>query len=317
MITVVGEAVIDLVGEQDGITFHARPGGSPYNVAIAAARLGAPTRLLARLAHDRFGALLRAHATTSGVDLSAAVSADEPSTLAVTSVDEHGAASYDFYVDGTADWHWREDELEMLDGSRLVHFGSLASWMPPGDAVLHAAMARAPGLVTYDPNVRPGLIGTPRHARAVIERGVSVADVVKASDEDLQWLYPDVSPGETATRWLTGRPSLVLITAGRHGATAYTAHHKPLHRPARSVTVADTVGAGDAWMGSILADLHTQGVATAASIVALSAGQIADLLDTAMLVASLACTRHGADPPTADDVAAASALQHVQPATAR
>jgi fructokinase len=317
VITVVGEAIIDLVGDHDGITFHARPGGSPYNVAIATARLGAPTRLLARLAHDRFGALLRTHAAASGVDLSAAVSADEPSTLAVTCVDEHGAATYDFYVEGTADWRWREDELDVVERSALVHFGSLASWMSPGDAVLHGAVARARGLVTYDPNVRPGLIGTRRHARAAIERNVSVADVVKASNEDVQWLYPNVAPSETATRWLTGRPSLVLVTGGRHGATAYTSQYEPLHRPARTVTVADTVGAGDAWMGSVLANFHTRGATSGESILALSPTQIADLLDAAMLVASLACVRRGADPPTADDVATASARQFDQPAAAR
>lgn len=314
MITVVGEAIVDLVGHRDGITFDARPGGSPYNVAIATARLGAPTRLLARLAGDRFGALLRAHAGASGVDLSAAVSADEPSTLAVTSIDERGGASYDFYVDGTADWQWTEAELEVSAASSIVHFGSLASWIPPGDGVIRAAMARSTALVTYDPNIRPRLVGHRRRAQTVIEESVALADVVKASEEDLHWLYPHVLPSEVATRWLTGRPGLVLITTGRHGATAYRARHKPLHRPSRTVAIVDTVGAGDSWMGSILAGLHSRGVTTAESIAALSATEIADLLETAMLVASLACGRHGADPPTADDLATARRINQMLPA---
>lgn len=305
MITVVGEALIDLVAGRDGTTFHARPGGSPYNVAIATARLGAPTRLLARFAQDRFGTMLRAHAAASGVDLSAAVSATEPTTLAVTSIDERGGATYDFYVDGTADWQWRDDELHALETSAVVHFGSLASWTSPGDVVVHAAIARSRALVSYDPNIRPRLIGSRARAQAVVERNVAAADVVKASDEDLRWLYPGKLPRDIATRWLGGRPSLVLVTAGSSGATAHHRGGQVTHRPTRSVEVADTVGAGDAWMGSILADLDSLGATSAASVRALSADRIADLLETATLVASLTCGRQGADPPTADDVAAA------------
>lgn len=305
MITVVGEALIDLVAGRDGTTFHARPGGSPFNVAIATARLGAPARLLARLAQDRFGTMLRDHAAASGVDLSAAVSATEPTTLAVTSIDEHGGPTYDFYVDGTADWQWRDDELHALDSSAVVHFGSLASWMSPGDVVVHAAIARSRALVSYDPNIRPRLIGSRERAQAVVERNVAAADVVKASDEDLRWLYPGKHPRDIATRWLTGRPSLVLVTAGSSGATAHHQGGHVTHRPRQSVEVADTVGAGDAWIGSILADLHTLGATTAQSIQALTAAQIADLLDTATLVASITCGRQGADPPTANDVATA------------
>jgi fructokinase len=314
VITVIGEAIIDLVDGGDGTTFQARPGGSPYNVAIATARLEAPTRLLARFGRDKFGMLLRSHALASGVDLSVAADAAQPSTLAITSIDEQGGATYDFYVDGTADWHWTDAELDVFGESSIVHFGSLASWTPPGDATIRNAIARSHALVTYDPNVRPRLAGHQRHARNVIEQNVALADVVKASEEDLHWLYPDVPHDEVATRWLSGRPSLVLITTGLHGATAYRARHEPVHRAARSVSVVDSVGAGDSWMGSILAGLHSRGVTTAESIRALSAAQISDLLDTAMVAASLACRRRGADPPTAGELAMALRADARRPA---
>jgi fructokinase len=142
-----------------------------------------------------------------------------------------------------------------------------------------------------------------------------VADVVKASDEDLRWLYPDDDPSGIATRWLSGRPGLVLVTSGGKGATAYRAGHEPLHRPAPTRDVVDTVGAGDAWMGGILTGLHARGCFTGASIRALSRGQVADLLDAASLVASLACGRRGADPPTADEVDRARRANRARPAS--
>jgi fructokinase len=121
-ITVIGEAIIDLVpGDQPG-TFHAVPGGSPYNVAIGLARLGHDVALMARLADTAFGRILRDHARAEGIDLHAAPRAAEPSTLAVVSLDASARASYDFYLDGTADWHWTAEETGRApEGTAVLH----------------------------------------------------------------------------------------------------------------------------------------------------------------------------------------------------
>ena len=166
MLVVVGEALVDLVETEDGGRYTPYPGGSPFNVAIGLARLGHPTALLARLAEDRFGRLLRQHGDRNGVSLHAAHVAREPTTLAVVSLDDAGGAEYDFYVSGAADWQWTNSELTLPDDTTILHFGSLASWLPPGDAPIaeFAARARATTLVTYDPNVRPRLLGAPVNA---------------------------------------------------------------------------------------------------------------------------------------------------------
>ena len=134
-VTVIGEAIIDLVPGDQPRTFQAVPGGSPYNVAVGLARLGHRTTLMARLADTAFGRILRDHAEAEGIDLGAAPHAAEPSTLAVVSLDASAQASYDFYLNGTADWQWTAEETGRApERTAVLHFGSLASWTPPGDA---------------------------------------------------------------------------------------------------------------------------------------------------------------------------------------
>jgi fructokinase len=130
VLAVAGEALVDLVDEGNRGSYAPCPGGSPFNVAIALARLGHPTALLARLAQDRFGRLLRRHADRHGVILDAAATAQEPTSLAVVSLDDAGGAEYDFYINGTADWQWTSSELALPPDTLILHFGSLASWLP-------------------------------------------------------------------------------------------------------------------------------------------------------------------------------------------
>ena len=160
-VTIIGEAIIDLLPAGPPRMFQAVPGGSPYNVAVGLARLGHHATLMARLAETAFGRILRDHAEAEGIDLRAAPRAAEPSTLAVVSLDPSARASYDFYVDGTADWQWTAEETGRVpEGISVFHFGSIASWTPPGDARIHELAHRLRGrgdvLITYDPNVRPG-----------------------------------------------------------------------------------------------------------------------------------------------------------------
>jgi fructokinase len=309
VVAVAGEALVDFVpAGADGV-FRAAPGGSPANVAVGLARLEVPTRLLARIADDLLGHRLRAHLDVNGVDLSFAVRAAEPTSLAIVAVGRDGVVEYDFRVEGTADWQWRDAELAgALDGQVVaVHAGSLALTMPPGADVLQRLLAEArPAMtVSYDPNCRPLLMGSPDTVRDRIEGLVALADVVKASADDLAWLLPGRPPEQVAESWLATGPSLVVITLGPAGLVAATRQTGVLRRPGRAVEVADTVGAGDACMAALLAGLYRRdllGAGRRPALRALDEATVTVLADEAVLAAAITCTRPGADPPTAAEL---------------
>ncbi len=223
-IAVVGEALIDLVETADDEPRLARPGGSPYNVAIGLARLGQRARFAGRISRDPLGLVLRNHALRSGVDLALCVEAYEPSTVALVELADDGGARYRFGVDGTADFRWTDAELATLpDTLDALHFGSLASWLAPGDAAIErrvTASRRHGTTISYDPNVRPHLQPDPATARAQVERALALAHLVKASAEDLEYLYPGRPPAEVARHWLRLGPDLVVLTRGGDGVRA-------------------------------------------------------------------------------------------------
>ena len=309
MIAVLGEVVVDLVEQGPGL-YRAHPGGSPLNVAVGLGRLGRPTAMHARISADTFGRMFRRHLAASGVDDRGLVAAPEPSTLAVASLDADGVASYDFWLQGTADWQWTPAELAAPLGEDVIalHTGSLTLEVEPGASLvvelLRRERARGRATISYDPNVRLARRGTVAAGRARVEAVVDLADVVKASAEDLDWLYPGADPRDVARRWLRQRPrrpSLVVVTLGATGAYAATAAGVAQQRPARPVTVVDTVGAGDAFMSGLLDGLAAAGALGAygrAALAGLDAVSLTRLLDHAGLVAALTCARAGADPPT-------------------
>ena len=314
VVAVAGEALVDFVpGGGDGL-FRAAPGGSPANVAVGLARQEVPTRLLARIADDLLGHRLRAHLDGNGVDLSFAVRAAEPTSLAIVAVGRDGVVEYDFRVEGTADWQWADHELAgALDGPVVaLHAGSIALTMPPGADVLQRLLAGAGKelTVSYDPNCRPLLMGSPDAVRGRIEALVGLADVVKASADDLAWLLPGRAPEQVAESWLAKGPALVVITLGPAGLVAATRQAGVLRRPGRSVEVVDTVGAGDACMAALLAGLHRRdllGAPNRPALRSMDAPTLTALADEAILAAALTCTRPGADPPTTAALQAASA----------
>jgi fructokinase len=296
-IAVIGEALLDVVEHGDDEPRLARPGGSPYNVALGLARLQRSTSFAGRISRDPLGAVLRRHAQRSGVDLTLSVDAAEPTTVALVELDDAGGAQYRFGVDGTADFGWTNAELGRIpDGTAAVHFGSLASWLPPGDAAIarRVAALRAGGAaVSYDPNVRPHLQPDRAAARAQVEAAVPLAHLVKTSTEDLDWLRPGESIEDVARSWLELGPSAIVVTRGGDGSTAFTAA-ATVGRPPVPVDVVDTVGAGDAFMSGLLDALDRRGLLTPAGI---ARAHFADLLDDAALVAAITCSRAGANPP--------------------
>jgi fructokinase len=311
-VCVIGEALVDLVhqsSDPDGTDrYLAHPGGSPFNVAIGLARLGQHSRLLARLSQDAFGRQLRAHAGANGVDLSLAVTARESSTLAVVSLDAERNATYDFYRTGTADWQWTEAELARIPtDTGWVHAGSLASWIDPGATAIEHRLAelQETAVVSYDPNIRPALLGDRTRAVARIERLVGLSRVVKASAEDLAWLYPDRDVTDTLRHWQSLGPRVVVVTEGSQGARGIGADGQPFQVPGRPVAVVDTVGAGDAFMAGLIDALERSGL-LAGEQPAPTGEQLRPAVEQAILVAALTVARAGADPPTAAELTAAS-----------
>jgi fructokinase len=298
---VIGEALIDLAAPAEDGSAVARPGGSPMNVAVGLARLGAGTGFAGRLSTDPFGAILRQHLERSGVDLRHVVTAAERSTIALVQI-AGGHATYEYAVG--ADFQWSADELAFLPGGALaVHFGSLASWLPPGSAAIAAAVSRlrrdGSVLISYDPNVRPALQPDPVSARQQIEQSVSLAHVVRASLDDVHWLYglhADVDA--VAGIWLALGAGLVVITMGADGATGWASGQPPVSRPGFRTAVTDTVGAGDAFTSGLLDALARRELLAPGSLAALGdAAKLAGILDEAGRIAAITCSRPGADPP--------------------
>ena len=307
MITVIGEALIELARTPDETTLRALPGGSALNVAIGAARLGCPAALVARLSRDPFGQLLRRHAARNGVDLSAAPESDEPTTLAVQ--DRNARAQ--LYFGGAASSPWSSAELAWIPAATTVlHVGSLA-WCAgtSGGRVLRAAarLRQRGALVCMDVNVHPEVMRTPGRARILLDRPVRSADVIRASTEDIGWLHPGRAPQAVAEQWLSLGPSLVVVTSGSGAALAFRGSGSVLHRPPYPANIVDTAGAADAFTAVLLTALHRLR-AEGRTVPSVSAPDLGAVLDVACAAAGITAERTGADPPTAAELAPAVGL---------
>ncbi|MEH1170033.1 carbohydrate kinase [Micromonospora sp. CPCC 205539] len=311
MIVVAGEALIDLVVSAEGQ--RAVPGGSPANVAVTLARLDQPVRLLARLGNDEYGRQVAEHLTTNQVNLDWAVRAEQPTSVAVATLDATGQASYEFRLAGTADWQWTPQELPELAGSpaNALHTGSLALALAPGAGVLEDLLAserRRDGLtVSIDLNLRPSIVTDRTAEQARVRRQVPLAHLVKASDEDLAWLYPDRTVSEVMAEWRALGVSCAVVTLGSEGALLLAPDGSVHRQPAVPTTVVDTVGAGDSFTGGLLAalaDLDALGDRPVDRLAAVTEQQWGAVLRQAALVAALTCGRRGADPPRRAEVEA-------------
>lgn len=316
VIAVAGEALVDIVPAPAQGYWELAPGGSPANVAVGLSRLDVPARMLARLADDLLGRKLRDHLAGNGVDLSHSVEADEPSSLAIVELAADGQASYDFRIAGTADWQWTDDELAgaLDDGPAgpvvAVHSGSLALTTAPGHDALRELLASAvdTATVSYDPNFRPLLMGTPEEILPGVHELLGVADVVKVSEEDLGWLHPGREPGDVVGEWLELGPAVVVVTLGANGVLAGTSSGLHLVLSGRTVEVVDTVGAGDSFSAALLAGLHRRGLLGATArddLYRIDRPTLEAVLTEAVAASAITCSRHGANPPTRAELDAA------------
>lgn len=303
MFTVIGEALLDMVQPTVGDTYRALPAGGPLNIAVGLRRLGHPTSMMARLSTGALGQRIRAYAVENGLDLSASPTTDLQATLAFATIDARGQADYDFFVNDTADWGWTAAELANLPTpSRAVHSGSLATILEPGAAEIAEFWAdqfsQGDRLLSFDPNIRPMLTGPRETARRTVERFVATSHVVKASDDDLGLLYPDVDPVLSLRTWSDLGPSLVVLTRGPLGCVAVTSDGEVLELPAPPVDVVDTIGAGDAFQAGLLSGLADTERLSPAAVAAMGGDDVGLVLERALAVAALTCTRSGANPPT-------------------
>jgi fructokinase len=296
VIVVCGEALIDMIQNGDG-TQRAMPGGGPFNTARALARLGVPTAFLGRLSSDAFGQELAGLLAADGVSLQLATTGPEKTTIAVADVDDAGFAEYQFFVQGTSAPNLTPDQLpdQLPAVVRALHVGTLGLVLEPmADTLLDLVDREHAGrLVMVDPNIRVGLTSDSEY-RERLRHAIACSSIVKASDTDLAWLYPDLSYEEAAGRMLADGVGLAVVTLGAQGA--YGAHRDfSVAVEAPPVEVVDTIGAGDSFGAALLAWLHDHNAIQPA--VALERDELEAALRYACLAAAITCSRPGADPP--------------------
>jgi len=323
MILVIGEALIDLIENryQPG-SYNAIVGGANANVSIALARRGTKQQFLARISNDRFGKIIREKLEANHVGLDHVVSTDELSTLVVVAIDSHGVPSYSFYVNGTADWGWTPDELPTdVDLENLhataIQFGCLTMAMEPGNKVIEAwgksHFEQNSVTISHDINMRPALGFEPAKERARVEYVNSFSHIIKASDEDIQWLYElDENAADFQQRidqivadWIGNTGRHVFVTRGGDGVTVYRPGGTRLEVPSRRINVVDTVGAGDTFCANLLgqlSDVGALGTDAFDRLTNLSDDTITEFVRVAGVAASITCERAGAEPPTLADL---------------
>jgi fructokinase len=306
MVVVCGEALIDVVPAGDGQR-RETAGGGPFNTARAAARLGIPTQFLGRLSTDAFGEQLRELLATNGVDLSLTSFGPEPTTLAIADVDRDGHAAYRFVTDGTSAPNLTRQMLPAAfpPAVTALHVGTLGLVLEPIATTIAALVDRehSERLVMVDPNIRPSALspsspsptlGGQGGFRARLDQVIAQSTIVKASDADLDWLFPELDRLAVARAMLARGPHLVVVTLGAEGALGVTTNTE-VRVPAPVVEVVDTIGAGDAFGAALMAWLHDHD--RLSRDLRLERDELRAALEFACLVASITCTRAGADPP--------------------
>lgn len=287
-IWVCGEVLIDILPTGPVV------GGGPANTAKALARLGHEVDFIAGISTDAFGLTARKELVCDGVGLSLALTSDKPTCTATVSLDSSGSASYEFLIDGTATFDFAPSWLP--DPERLkpavFYIGSLVTVVEPAASILYdwAVKTAEFAPIVFDPNVRSSVVGDRTAYCAGVEKWASISSVVKLSDDDILWLYPDESMDEVAKRWIAGGASLVVVTRGAHGIIGYTEHGLEEVDGAK-VTVVDTVGAGDT-VDAILVEGIIKHSVNGLQGVVLNA-----VLHRAAIAAGITVSRAGAQPP--------------------
>ena len=306
MILCCGEALIDMLPRQSTLgeaAYAPYAGGAIFNTAIALGRLGVPTGFFTGLSDDMLGDVLRETLASSNVDYSPCVTSSRPTTVAFVKL-VNGSATYAFYDENTAGRMITIEDLPVLgDDIEALHFGAISLIPDPCGGTYEALCARehAKSVISLDPNIRPGFIKDKAAHQARIMRMAAQSDIIKFSDEDLEWFGMRGDHDTLAAHWLEVGPKLVVITKGAEGAVGYTKTHK-VDVPSERVTVVDTVGAGDTFDAGVLASLKRDGLLTKAQVADLSETAVRNALSLAAKAAAVTVSRAGANPPWAKEI---------------
>jgi len=307
MIVVIGEAIIDLIESKESKgQFQAIVGGANNNVALALARRGNKHEFLARISSDRFGSIIKEKLQENNVDTNLAIHTNEPATLAIISVNDKGQPQYTFYTEGTADWGWTKEELPTNQqlkelNVKAIQFGCLTMAMEPGNKVIEEWARNTKDItISHDINIRAALNPNHLKERERVERLNSFSNIIKASDEDLAFLYPNQDPKEGIRTWGI-EEKLVLLTKGSEGTTFFF-KNQVIDVPARKVEVVDTVGAGDTFIAHLLGQLDDNNY-LGNNLNTLDISTLTQYVTTASIAASITCMRVGCEPPSLEELA--------------
>jgi fructokinase len=291
---VVGEALVDEIVDSEGVRHSL--GGSPANVALGLARLGLVTRLHTAIGHDEDGEFIRQHLAASGVIVTAESSTDAKTSRAVANLAADGSASYEFSVG------WAPHDLDEFGAPTVIHVGSLATFLEPGCEVTKAIVRRglaSGALVTFDPNIRPSLIGDPQAALERYREFAFASNVTKLSEEDAQFLFPGEPLYRVLDMLIDGGVAVAAITRGSEDALLASAAHR-LTVPPVETTVTDTVGAGDSFMATLIWSLVSDDDGWDGRPI--SQTRLAEIGEVAARAAALTVSRAGADLPVLRDL---------------
>ncbi len=301
MILCCGEALIDMLPRQlasgDDV-FLPVSGGAVFNTAVTLGRLGVPCGFLSGISTDMFGEQLIADLQASNVDTRWSIRSGRPSTLAFVRLTD-GQAEYTFMDENSAGRMLDADDLpELPNEVEALHFGAISLIPEPCGTAYETLMTRyhERAVVSLDPNIRPGFIADADAHRARIARMTELSDIVKVSDEDLNWLTPGIDPDSAIDAMLMAGPSIVILTKGGSGVDVHTRNGR-FSVGARAVQVVDTIGAGDSFNGGFLAGLWRAGLLTKAGLRRGSEEQLKPAVELAVNVAAITVSRAGANPP--------------------
>jgi fructokinase len=285
---VCGEVLIDVLPSSPVV------GGGPANTAKALARLGHDVHFIDGISTDAFGQSARAELLNDGVNLDLTLASDKPTCTATVTLDAAGSAAYEFLIDGTATFDfaasWLPDPYRYQP--QVLHIGTLVTVIEPGASTLYDwAMSVAElAPIVFDPNIRPSVMPDRDLYEAAVEKWAALSAVIKVSDDDLAWLFPDQSIDDVAQRWINDGAFLVVVTRGANGLVGYTAEGR-VEVPGVKVDVVDTVGAGDT-VGAIVVEAML-----AHGLIELHGDLLRSILTRAAAAAAITCSRKGAQPP--------------------
>jgi fructokinase len=292
-IWVCGEVLIDLIPGADGVRV-AHVGGGPANTAKALARLGHDVQFIDGISSDAHGQMSRKELLDDEVKLDLALNSDKPTCTAEVTLAANGSASYVFTIDNTATFDFSDSWLP--DPSRyksqVLHIGTLVTIIEPASSVLYnwAIKVAEFAPIVFDPNIRPSVVGDRGRYAAAVEKWAAISSVIKLSDDDVKWLYPDESFESVAQRWISQGASVVVITRGSDGLIGFTAGGS-VEVPGVKIEVVDTVGAGDT-VGAILVEAMIE-----KGLENLTGDVLKATLHRAAVAAGITCSRKGAQPP--------------------